>query len=77
MNDSLSITSEKCSDHCLGTLRKQHKSNRPCIATDQGSLSKDVFEQRMLTGCEEFSIQQCLSDIKIVLLSVNTAVDST
>ena len=56
MNDLLSITSEKWSDNCLGTLRKQQKSNRPCIATDQGSLSKDVFELRMLTGCEEFSI---------------------
>ena len=56
MNDLLSITSEKWSDNCLGTLRKQQKSNRPCIATDQGSLNKDVFELRMLTGCEEFSI---------------------
>lgn len=58
MNDLLSITSEKWSDNCLGTLRKQQKSNRACIATDQVSLSKDVFdhELRMLTGSEEFSI---------------------
>ena len=41
-----------------------------------GSLSKDVFERRTSTGSEDFSLLICLDDIKFVLLSFFTLIET-
>ena len=41
-----------------------------------GILSKDVFERRTSTGSEDFSLLICLDDIKFVLLSFFTLIET-
>ena len=41
-----------------------------------GSLSSDVFERRMSTGSEVFSLLTCLDDIKFVFLSFFTVIEA-
>ena len=55
--------------HCeLWAPRRFSRDNR----TTLGSLSGDVFEPRMSTGSEPFSLSICLDATKLVLLSVFT-----
>ena len=41
-----------------------------------GSLSSDVFERRMSTGSEVFSLLTCLDDIKFVFLRFFTVIEA-
>ena len=50
--------------------------NVDAAVVELGSLSKDVFERRTSTGSEDFSLLICLDDIKFVLLSFFTLIET-